>query len=122
MFTFLLALLFLGQSFSNESLLAENTAEMPKQEVQYIPLTEEESQALKDSFSAEEQQSFQEFFQTLSHSLQSVTETEIFKKIQTMFESRNTSLNIVLQLIPTKIVKAEELTATTTNEEQTFTA
>jgi hypothetical protein len=39
-----------------------------------------------------------------------------------MFESRNTSLNIVLQLIPTKIVKAEELTATTTNEEQTFTA
>lgn len=122
MFTFLLVLLFLGQTFTNETALSEKHEEAQKQEVQYIPLTEAENQALKESFTEEEQKSFQEFFQTLSNSLQSVTETEIFNKVQKMFEARNTSLNIVLQLIPTKAVQQEEVLSIQTTEEQTFNA
>ena len=122
MFTFLLALLFLGQTFTNETVLSEKHEAAQKQEVQYIPLTEAENQALKESFTEEEQKSFQEFFQTLSTSLQSITETEIFNKVQKMFEARKTSLNIVLQLIPTKALQQEETLSVAATEEQTFNA
>lgn len=121
MFTLLLTLLFLGTTFTNESLLSEKNEETKKEEVQYIPLTEAESQALKDSFTEEEQKTFQEFFQVLSNSLQSVTENEVFNKVKKMFESRKTSLNIVLQLIPTKVLQEEDV-VTSPADEQNFNA
>ena len=118
---FLSLLLFLSSSFTNDTTLAEKTENSANQDIQYIPLTEQENQELRESFTEDEQKAFQEFFNALSTSLQSITETEVFSAVQKMFESRNTSLNIVLQLIPTKAVKTTEIQAISQNkEEQTF--
>ncbi|TXH78839.1 MAG: hypothetical protein E6Q85_01055 [Thiothrix sp.] len=118
---FLSLLLFLSSSFTNDTTLTEKAENSANQDVQYIPLTEQENQELRESFTEDEQKAFQEFFNALSTSLQSITETEVFGAVQKMFESRNTSLNIVLQLIPTKAVKTTEIQAISQNkEEQTF--
>lgn len=118
---FLSLLLFLSSSLTNDTTLTEKAENSANQDVQYIPLTEQENQELRESFTEDEQKAFQEFFNALSTSLQSITETEVFGAVQKMFESRNTSLNIVLQLIPTKAVKTTEIQAVPQNkEEQAF--
>lgn len=102
----------LTNNLSQEEMLPESTNQevipsMKQQEdVQYtyVPLTEEEAKVLLENFTIEEKTTFQNFFNKLSETLQSVRNTTEFKETEVMLEAKGVSLNIILNIVPTKKV------------------
>ena len=73
-----------------------------KFESSYKPLSQEELKALTDSFTVEEKQIFQEFIDFISNSFSSWKKSKQFEAVETMLESRNINLNILISIIPSK--------------------
>lgn len=89
-----------------ESIESSSAAESnlnQKKNTQSVPLTEEEAKNLLESLTTEEKIQFQNFFNDLANALESVREKENFKKIESLFENKGISLNIVLSVIPSKV-------------------
>lgn len=76
-----------------------------------IPLSEQEIQQFKDSCTPEDNALLQQFAQSFSESFEALKSNEIYKQIEKMCADKGFSLQIVLSIIPCKLVSEETLVA-----------